>query len=79
MSPSGEDVDMNLMFEDAVHESMFFGNLSTPPPFGLPFERLGMASANLGMKGKFLQQFHCFLETRWLAPFQFAQPSFSLG
>jgi hypothetical protein len=42
-------IDMDFRLEDAIHQTVFLGDLTTPAILGLPLQWLRMACASLRM------------------------------
>ncbi len=62
-------INMDFRLEDAVHQTVFFGNLTTPTILGLSFQWFWMACASLRMVCYLVEQFNSFLKRCGLAAF----------
>ena len=76
MTIRGEDVYMHFLFKDSVNQSVLFCNLTRPSVIRLPFKRLRMSRASLGVNGNFIEQLDGFLKAGRLTTFQLCQPLF---
>lgn len=69
----GENVNVDFLFKDSIHQSMLLGNLTRPSVFGLSFERLRMTCAGSGVTGNLVEQLNRFSKTGRLISLQLCQ------